>query len=453
MDAIGAGWHVLIAKDGKGVARPFHLYVPESARTGDPVPLLVHMHGGVSRPAFADRVSLYGRMWTPYADEHGFVLAFPMARQDCMWWTPAGVRHVRACVREVKRLVAIDDDRILATGFSDGASGCYHLAMAAPDPFAGFLPFNGHPAVPANASGEQLYLHNLAHLPLLVAATRDDALYPAAAVLEHLLPPLQRGALIRVISYEGGNHRPVYFEEQAQVFSKFVMNTKREKRDRISWWSASPTTGRAGPLEILAFGKTELAIAAGEDINIMSTPGRIRLGVNIDRAFAGPGVKVSVVTEKSNAARMGIRPGDVLHVMDGRPIVNLNDLRAALARKKHGDDMTVEVQMGEDAPRKLTTKIAPFQPSPYYRRGNPTGHVVAAFGSDAVQVTARGVTKLAVHLALAPAGAHPAMQVTVNGNTKEMAPVASEPRAILEAYARDADAGRVFTHRLDIAVR
>ncbi len=450
---IGAGWHVLAATDKNGIARPFHLYVPESARGAERPPLLVYMHGGVSRPAYPDRVNTYGRMWTPYADENGFVIAYPMARGDCMWWRAAGVAHVSACIREVKRLVTIDDNRIIGTGFSDGASGSYHLAMAAPDPFAGFIPMNGHPAVPASASGEQLYLHNLKHVPLLVAATRDDQLYPAAAVIRHLLPSLEQGAHIRIISYETGNHRPVYFEEQAEGFANFVTNTVRDpRRPTIDWWSAAPSTGRASWLELIEFGETTKMVATDEDINIMSTPGRVRLGINIDRAFEGPGLKVSVVTERSNALRMGLQVGDVIHEMDGKPIVNLRDLQVMLADKKYGQPLQLQVQRGDQEPVTLDGAIEAFKSVPYYLRKKPTAHVAARIGDGEVGLRVRGVRHLRVHLA-PQEEPHESIKLVLNGVAIEARPVPVSVRAIVEAWAAHCDSGRVYSHYLDVMHR
>ena len=91
------GWSVREAVDSEGVGRPYHLYIPKSvAATGDPAPLLVDMHGGVSRPVFIDeqRFSQFRTAWVPVAEEAGVVVALPLGRADCVWWKVAGVRHV-----------------------------------------------------------------------------------------------------------------------------------------------------------------------------------------------------------------------------------------------------------------------------------------------------------------------------------------------------------------------
>lgn len=345
--SLAPGWHALEARDEAGIARPFHLYVPEGTHEG-PLPLLVYMHGGVSRPAFVSEPSGYCTMWTPSADEHGFLIAHPMAKADCMWWSVAGAGHVRAVVRETKRLAPVDDEAIVGAGFSDGGSGCYYLALAQPDPFAAFLPLNGHPAVAASASGKQLYLRNLKMTPLFCAMTSDDQLYPAFAVLEHLAPAIRAGAPIRLVSYERGGHQAVYFDDQKDAFVRFLTDTPRDVRQQIDWWCAQPETGRLAWLEVLELGAAAGDADALEDINVISTPGRVHLGFNVDRAFEGPGVKVTSVVDDSTAKKIGLQENDVVHELDGVPVATLQDLIGVLSRKEHGTPVRVVVRRGEE---------------------------------------------------------------------------------------------------------
>ena len=311
------GWHLLEAVDDRGVARPYQLYVPESlAAREKPGPLLVYLHGGVNRPEFlrGEGEVGYGQLWIESAEKEAFPIAFPAARHDCMWWSDAGARHIRAVVRDAKRHVPVDDDRIFASGFSDGGSGCYFLAMAAPEPFAGFLPMNGHPAV-ASLSGHQLYLRNLKRSPLFAAMTLDDQLYPAAEVLDHLTLAMRAGAPIRIVSYEGGNHRPVYFEQQRATFEGFLRDVFRDATPQeLEWSCADPETGRVAWLEILETGPAEGDAEAPPDLNPIVQPGRPRLGFSADRAFGGEGVKVAAVVDDSVAQGMGLQEGDVVVV-------------------------------------------------------------------------------------------------------------------------------------------
>jgi hypothetical protein len=438
------GWHVLQARDAAGVARPFCLYVPKGDHAG-PLPLLVYMHGGVSRPDYptvGDKEGRPGDMWEPSADEHGFLLASPLAKGDCMWWSDAGAGHVRAVIRETKRLAPVDDEAIVGAGFSDGGSGCYYLALAQPDPFAAFLPLNGHPAVAASASGKQLYLRNLKMTPLFCAMTSDDQLYPAFAVLEHLAPVIREGAPIRLVSYETGGHRPVYFEDQKDAFARFLTDTPRDVRQQIDWWCAQPETGRLAWLEVLELGAAAGDADAVEDINVISTPDRVRLGFHPDRTFEGPGVKVTSVVKDTTAEKIGLRKGDVVRELDGVVIATLGDLSGVLARKKHGTPVRVVVRRGEEDVE-LKGDVPPFTPRPYYAREKPTARISVAVAGDEYTVVSRHVRRFRILVE----DDRP-KKVTRNGAALQPKVVRYGLKTILERYARDADKGRVYTGEL-----
>ncbi len=447
------GWHMLEATASDGEKRPYQLYIPKPAEENEPMPLLVHMHGGVARADFGrvkGKVGYGGVLWPELAEQHKFVIAFPEARSDCMWWSDAGVAHVRAVIREAKRFAPIDDDAIVGTGFSDGGSGCYYLAMAAPDPFAAFLPMNGHPAVGANASGKQLYVHNLVGSPLFCAMTSDDQLYPAGAVLPHLAPALALGAKMHIVNYPTGGHQPVYFKEQTGAFMRFLADTPRDPSPMdLEWRCADPKIGRYRWVEVLEIGATEGDAAAATDINVMSTPSRVRLGIQIDRNFA-EAVRITLVVEKSVAAAMGIEQGDFLVALDGRQTPNIQALRIVLAAKKYGDEVTATVKRGLEE-LALKGRFPEFKPSPYYKRGKPTARITVTVEDQIIHVTSRNVKKFKLYLPPILFGAGP-VTVKVNGREAKTTITQVALKDVLVRYAADADARRLATREAVVEV-
>ena len=351
--------------------------------------------------------------------------------------------HIRAVIREVKRLVPVDDDAIIGTGFSDGASGCFFLAMAAPWPFAAFLPMNGHPAVAAAASGKQLYLRNLKRSGLFVAMTQDDPLYPAMSVMEHLAPAVRAGVRIRFLSYERGSHTPAYWEDQLPAFVSFITDTVREAFPHEIDWRFGEA-GAVAWLEVLEIGPGEGDAEALADINVVSKPGRVRIGFNVDRAFAGPGVKVAAITDGMTAQKIGMRKDDVVIGLDGTPVANLNDLIGILGQKKFGDPVAVEVQRGAE---RLTMdgRIPPFRSEPYYRRGQPTARLSVKADAEGFVVTSRNVRRFRMHLPLDWTGP---VTTVVNGTVRTPRVTAVSLEAFLRRYAREADSGRLFSRVL-----
>jgi poly(3-hydroxybutyrate) depolymerase len=449
---IGEGWHLLEAVDEKGVTRPYQVYLPVSLKgKSAPVPLMVSMHGGVSRPEFIRELTRVGAgaAWDTSAEEVGFVCAFPMGRQDCTWWSDAGVDHVRAVVREVKRLAPIDDDRIVGSGFSDGGSGAFYLALAAPDPFACFLPMNGHPAVASAGSGHQLYLRNLKMVPLLVAMTQDDPLYPAATILPHIERAMRSGAHVLTISYPAGGHRPVYFEEQRKTFVRFFMETKRDPHPKeIDWWCADPARGRFRWVEVLELGPTPGDAEALPDLNIMTSPSRVRIGIYVDQAYQGEGVRVLRLVDESLAKGVGMREGDVVTAVDAHEIKSMRDLQIALGRKTYGDDVLLGIRRGEEA-LLFKARFPEFKPEPIYAREKPVARVSVRVEEGTVRVLTRHVRKLKLHL---PHGFNEdqPFKLLLNGKETPFEVAAVSLKTLLERYAREADAGRLFTREVVI---
>jgi len=79
-----------------------------------------------------------------------------------------------------------------------------------------------------------------------------------------------------------------------------------------------------------------------------------RLGVNVDRSFPGPGVKLAVVLQATPAARAGLVAGDVILSFGGKETKDLRALVTAIRSRKIGDE--VEVVYERDGKRR-TVKV------------------------------------------------------------------------------------------------
>jgi putative serine protease PepD len=81
----------------------------------------------------------------------------------------------------------------------------------------------------------------------------------------------------------------------------------------------------------------------------------LQRGQEIDRAYLGVesapasptnpnGARVGSVVDGGPADRAGVQEGDVITKIDGKPVQDPADISAAVAAKKPGDKITVEVQ-------------------------------------------------------------------------------------------------------------
>jgi len=135
--------------------RPYILYVPSTYEAGTQIPLVLFFHGGGG-----DMRQARSYNFEDTAEKYGFAVAFlngasafPNGRL-ATWnaGTCCGrardtesddVGYVRAVVADIQAQFAIADNKIFATGMSNGAMMSYRLACEASDIFAAIAPVAG----------------------------------------------------------------------------------------------------------------------------------------------------------------------------------------------------------------------------------------------------------------------------------------------------------------------
>jgi polyhydroxybutyrate depolymerase len=139
-----------------GIHRKYSLYIPTSYNWNAPQPLVLFFHGGGG--GMYQAIKDYN--WQIKADKEGFALVYMHgssrrnnkilntwnAGECCAYARDNNiddVSYVRLVVKDVKSLIKIDDKKIFATGFSNGAMMSYRLACEASDIFAAIAPVAG----------------------------------------------------------------------------------------------------------------------------------------------------------------------------------------------------------------------------------------------------------------------------------------------------------------------
>ncbi len=89
------------------------------------------------------------------------------------------------------------------------------------------------------------------------------------------------------------------------------------------------------------------------------------IGVLLDRSYAGEGVKVledaagqDPVTPDGPAAQAGIRPGDVITGLNGRPMTEPDDLIVGIRAQEPGDTVTLRVTSGSGQEREVDVVLS-----------------------------------------------------------------------------------------------
>ncbi|HEY1380419.1 MAG TPA: alpha/beta fold hydrolase [Gemmataceae bacterium] len=210
----GQFWLTLPAnKDGV----PVRLFVPEQARAGKPLPLVVALHGaGGSENLFFDA---YGSgLIARLAAERGWLVVAPRAG-----WLFDGPPPVAAIVDELAKLYPVDQKRVYVVGHSMGAMQSVAVAQDTPGRFAAIAPLGG--------GGTVRKPEVFAELPVFVGYGTEDFLAGGERGLAAALR--ESGAKkLTVKEYAGVEHILVVQEALPDVFRFFEKAGSGSERRR-----------------------------------------------------------------------------------------------------------------------------------------------------------------------------------------------------------------------------
>jgi predicted esterase len=449
---VATGWLRRAQACSDGKERPYVLHVPSEYDPARRYRLVVELHGGVSRPSvlndeeFEFMKSLRGA----HAEEHGYLLAIPSGQRGAEWWTEAGASNVLGVVAAVRREWNVDEDLVFATGFSDGGSGCHYLALAHPTPFAGFVSLNGHVGV-AGAGGLEVHLRGLRNKPMLAVNTDQDSLYPSAALKPVADAIRGLGAPYLWKEIRGFAHDPSYLATERAAIWAWEQGVRRVAHPTTVHWEGAP----GAPSRVHGLGRVTVADVGGmdrfPDVNPDLPPGRVRLGVTMDTAFEGPGVRVSSVAEGSVAAKAGVVAGDVVVGLDDAEVATPGDLRDALRPKAHGDPVVVRVRRGEaTVEAKGTFPEASTEPA--FRRGPLHGAIEVVRTGNRFVATTGNVGAFELWLGVGSVDFAAPVVVEVNGVEAHRGPVVPDLAFLLERAAQDDDPTMLYGARLEVRV-
>ncbi len=449
---VPTGWLERTQRCSDGKERPYLLYVPKDYDPAKRHRLVLDLHGGVSRPELLsyDDLRQMAQLRGPHAEANGYLLALPTGEAKAEWWTPVGASNVLGIVAATKRAYNLDENLVVATGFSDGASGSFYLALTHPTPFAAFVPLNGHLAV-AGAGGLQVHLRGLRVTPVYAINTDRDSLYPAEGVRPIADALKALGAPFTWREVTGFAHDPSYLATERAPLWAWEQGIRRVPHPpAISWQGTADAPSRVfglGHVTVSAAGTADPA----DDVNPLLPPGRVRLGVVIDTTYAGAGVKVGEVGDDTPAKTAGLASGDVIVAIGEAKVTNARDLRGALAARKPGETVKVTVRRGDaDVTRDVT--FPPAVPEPAFRRGRPFGTLDVVRTGNVYDVTCRGVTAFELWVGVGTVDLDAPVVVRVNGLEAFRGVVAADLGFLLERAAADDDRTMLYAARLPVTV-
>jgi membrane-associated protease RseP (regulator of RpoE activity) len=406
-----------------------YLLIPRTYDPATPMRLLVWLHGGVARDEDGGGASGL-RLWGEQAAEEGFLLLCPSGRTGAEWWSPGGVGVLKGALADVRRHYNVDGERIACAGFSDGASGCYHLLLHQPEPFCCFLALMGQPLVSRLLGGPSAAA-NAGSRPVWAVHGETDSLYPART-MKPLMDELRAaGADLTWKELPDTGHDFSALNGQWDEMRAFWEAHPRTPRKAVRWQSSVPwLSGRCDWVEVFETARDAPA-AEGLGTTLLTVPAptpRPRLGVRLDTTFEGPGVRLEDVEAESAASTAGMRTGDVLVEVEGETLRTAQDLaklRDALdrlaAEERDGtfvlerDGERIEVQA---RPRIMAADLVP--PTPQGPGvGDPPGVIEARIAApNRIELRTAGVRRVRLHLGPEQVDLAEPVTVVINGTVR-----------------------------------
>ncbi len=265
-----------------------HFYAVNIPPTYDPArryQVRFQLHGGIGGRT-ENKPRGTGEIGALAGAEQIYVL--PYAWDEEPWWGDDQILNLNAIIDTLKRTYNIDENRVVLSGVSDGATGSYYIAMHDTTPFASFLPLNGFILVLANGEIDdgRTFPNNLLNKPLFVVNGGQDPLYPIRLVEPFTRHLMSNGVDIAYDPQPDGVHNTMWWPEVKDVFEKFVADHPRNPNpDKLTWEATDLLHNRAHWLVIDDFGAAPEEAKDLPDVNAVHRTETAIIGETHGRLF------------------------------------------------------------------------------------------------------------------------------------------------------------------------
>jgi len=252
-----------------GVQYHYALNIPSTYDPAKRYQVRFQLHGGIGgRVLNEPRGS--GEIGALAGAEQIYVI--PYAWVGAAWWSDHQVLNFNTILDIIKRSYNVDENRVVVSGVSDGATGAYYIAMHDTTPYASFLPLNGSIEVlTANGIDDgAIYPNNLRNKPMFVVNGGRDRLYPTRRVEPYLQHLMRGGVQIDYQPQPDGEHNTAWWPEVKDVYETFVKTHPRDPHpDKSSWEAGDLYHARAHWLVINRIGNEAPGTKDLPDLNVM----------------------------------------------------------------------------------------------------------------------------------------------------------------------------------------
>jgi hypothetical protein len=436
-----------LSRQAQGIEYFYNVEVPESYDPARRYQVRFQLHGGVmGRETGAPRgAGTIGAL----AGAPDQIYVIPFAWRDVPWWSVLHEENLGAILDSLKRSYNVDENRVALAGVSDGGTAAYYFAMRTPTPFSSFLALNGHIMVLGGGRlgvGE-LYPNNLLNRPLFVVNGALDQVYPAAGVGPFVQHLQRRGVPIEYTVRPDGAHNTEWWPAVREPFEAFVRDHPRNPYpDRVTWETDRTDTHHRAAWLVLDEMRTPTEPPL-PDVNEFSRDLSLHFGV------VGYGTRVSLIQPGSTAQRLGLRPGDTIESINGRPMPDATELEAALRAFHPGERVVLIVTRGDERMELHGTTAREDGPGPVmFIPSRSSGRVDLVKAGNTVQAHTRGIAAFTLLLSPDAFDFSQPVRVTVNGRVAFDGRVERSLETLMKWAARDNDRTMLFGAELKLEV-
>jgi predicted esterase len=437
------------------VERPYYVYIPKDYDENTATPLLVYLHGGVARKELVDSSDFIKYLnetpWLKEADNNNFICLFPMGEYAAMWWSEVGAANVLAQIRNVKTNFNIDDNKCYLTGFSDGASATYFMAMSHPTDFASFTPLNGFPGVGSFTFSSETFFQNLSNNSLNCINTDEDGLYPAHKIQKQIELAQNAGANIMYRIYSGIGHRFTYLDkESGNIINFFKNNTRNPLPTNLVWETAKKEQGRINWLEINLIDSTIQKQEWHKDYNMKMTDERVTFGFRTDRKYKGDGIRIDKISGKKYlCGKLGMLDGDVILKINTTKVDSSTKMSVLKKNIHRGDSISFSVLRNEKE-MLFKGKLDDIKEYDLFTRKQKSGQIRAHFIANTFHVEASRIKSFSIYVHPEMVQLSQPLKIIVNGKEVFNKKVIMDLDFLLKNYSKHKDKSLLYVCKVDI---
>ncbi len=242
---------------------PMHVFVPVNYKPDRPFPMLLMLHGALGRSSFdqaykRDDGNNEAFFFASWFQKQGFIVVRPFADVERKFdWVANRFNSGNAnktfnslenAIEQLKQVWNVDDSKVFAFGFSDGADGAFALDVYKPSLFAGFVAYN---SLFGQFYTRDIFLKNVVNRPLYIIHSDKDEIRPVQQTRAIVSVFDSLGAHVLYKEYSGYKHFDEHIEKDLPFSTAYLKGLGRNCfAGSVYWETADTSKGRCDWIRI-----------------------------------------------------------------------------------------------------------------------------------------------------------------------------------------------------------